>query len=250
MEFKFDLVKGIILVHGSAADINGVWAWDTGAEWTTVNSGRVSLDGTACYSAMRFSEQIEETGIEEAVLSDLVFGDLRLSQQKVLVMDMSYVENELKKDRIDLTFLGVIGQSHMKNMITCIDYNKRILTTDYQGPLHGTSVSFELNPLPVVMLSVEGELLPFVLDTGANTCLIDKNYESILAPKGRGCCQPKSKIEAFEFAGYCFKDVPVLVTDLSELNGRIKIAGIIGYDLLKDSFVVFDNVEHRLFLEK
>ncbi len=105
----------------------------------------------------------------------------------------------------------------------------------------------------MIELMVSDSTYLFILDTGANAFLFDKEtapmseIETVELEEG----EAPQQIKELTFAGITYENVPGMVSDMSAIKSVIPEAnGIIGYGLLKDRVCIFDFETNELLLSK
>ena len=113
---------------------------------------------------------------------------------------------------------------------------------------HVLRVPFELvNNLPVVQATVNGRTGNFILDTGAETTLLNQRYFAgvpVAAPVGAGVTGAFNKTATYQVGRFAWQDlilqdVPLTATDLTHL-GAAPLLGLLGADLLTHYAVTLD----------
>lgn len=251
---SFRLEKGIIMIPGSVNGKKGHFAFDTGATRTALNlcqiDGGLNVEG----NAIIFDQSTQSFGVQVLESAELVLDTLVMERGGLTLMDMSYVEKPMRKHFPDLVFLGAIGHDIIRDWRVLIDYPaRRIVINPEKLPEEMRTITFVKNLLPIIKLDVSGREYCFILDTGANAFLFDKNaapmseIEFVEAEEG----EAPQQIRRLSFAGQTYENVRGMVTDLSSIKSVIPEAeGIIGYDLLKDKVCCFDFLQNELHISK
>ena len=105
----FRLIKGIMLLPATADGQEGYFAFDTGAMQTAVNCAYFpELQGDTIEIA-KFTEGVKKTNAEEGMLTTLNVAGIAREQLPVLLMDLMFVEKELKTVDPEIRFLGTMG---------------------------------------------------------------------------------------------------------------------------------------------
>jgi len=105
----------------------------------------------------------------------------------------------------------------------------------------------------LVSASIEGVRRTFMLDTGAPSLVLNEQIEEKTKSSARGISGEvqitQKTVQSFEWAGIQTKKLEALVLNMEhlEIAAKTKLAGLIGYDVLKNAEVLFD-YERRLIL--
>ena len=189
-KIPFKLVAGIMLIPVTANEKEGFFAFDTGAMQTAVNKAHFpGIQGERTDIA-KYSEGVKKASATEGILNTLRFSDVECSNMPVLIMDLMYVENALKAAMPDVKFLGTLGIDVIRNYTVLLDYNAAeiILDPEY-GFENQVTIPMRYEKLPVIEVEVANRTCDFVLDTGANTCLLGQSFQNdpqlYLLPKRR-----------------------------------------------------------------
>lgn len=246
----FKNLAGIILLPARANGIEGWFAFDTGAMRTAVNSHYFpELEGGEKQIAI-FSEGMAVSGAVEARLQELTFGNLAVNGLPVLCMDMAYVETSLRAVEPEIRFLGSAGIEAFGRMPVLLDYERSVLTVAPGINTGGAEkLPLSMEALPVITLELAGEPRRFVLDTGANTCLLSSELaEKIAAPP-----LPDSPgvfvIPEIKAGTHEYQNVNAVFTDISHIRGSVDVDGVIGCQILSAqvSFLDFQNAALYLY---
>lgn len=102
--------------------------------------------------------------------------------------------------------------------------------------------------LPVISMEISGELHKFVLDTGANTCLLsadlaDKIAVTPLQDSPGVYVIPKIKVGTHEY-----RDVNAVFTDISQIRAKVSADGIIGSQILSEQLSLLDIANDALYM--
>lgn len=102
--------------------------------------------------------------------------------------------------------------------------------------------------LPVISLKIADEPYKFVLDTGANTCLlsselVDKVTVSPLQDSPGVYVIPKIKVGTHEY-----RDVNAVFTDISHIRAKVDADGVIGSQILSEQRSLLDFANNALYL--
>lgn len=251
----FRNIKGIILIDGEVNGIKGQFAFDTGATQTVFHQRRVGCGVENEKEAITFDEGTQNSQVSTIEKPSVKIGDIPVSMEHVFVMDMDYVESELKKEFPEVSFLGSLGHDLIAKGVIEIDYSKEQLTFNPELDVEDMiKVSFAMQQkLPTVRINVAGSEYTFILDTGANVLLFDaasapmEELEEVEHKEG----EPPMKLRKLSFAGMEYTDVPAVVSDISAIKAVIpEIQGIVGYPVLKERRSIFDFDHQTLYILK
>ena len=246
----FKNLAGIVLIPARANGIEGWFAFDTGAMQTALNSHYFSdLEGENKQVAL-FNESMSVNGALETKLCELAFGNITVTDLPVICTDLAYVENSLRAVEPDIRFLGSIGMEAFGNVPILLDYQRSAITVSPDVSTEGAErIPLSMEALPIITLELAGEPHRFVLDTGANTCLLSSELSDKIAaspsPDSPGVCLiPKIKAGAHEY-----QNIAAVFTDIAYIRDRVDVDGVIGYQILsaQRSLLDFPNAALWLF---
>jgi len=247
---SFTLVNGIILIPAIANEQAGYFAFDTGAMQTAVNKVYFSeLQGKRIDIGI-FSEKVKESVADKGILTSLRFSDIKYVNLPVLIMDLMYVENVLKTVMPEMKLLGTLGIDVISNYTVLLDYNSlELVLNPRQGFDNHIIVPMKIETLPVIKIEVADRTFDFVLDTGANTCLLGQSFlnDHHLIPVSEvpkivtmpDVCVGKNR----------YKDITATISDISAIQKKVPVEGVIGYQILSQQRTILDFRNHQLVLE-
>lgn len=251
IKIPFKLADGIILISATANGKAGYFAFDTGAMQTAVNKAHFpEMQGEQIQIA-KFTEGVQEASAAEGTFGTLRFSEIELSDLPVLIMDLMYVENALKDVMPDFIFLGTLGIDVIRNYTVLLDYQASEIILD---PEHGfenqETIPMSCNKLPIIQVEAAGQVCDFVLDTGASFCLLGQGFQDIpqLLPSPETpniVTVPVVRVGAREY-----KDITATVTNISAIQKKVPVEGVIGYQVLSPQRSILDFKNDRLLLEK
>ena len=246
---KFQEIAGIILIPAEADGVQGLFAFDTGAMRTSLNSSYFpELQGKAQAVAL-FDDAVSATDALDTTLHELILGDRRIEDLPVYRMDMGYAERSLRTVEPEVRFLGSIGREVFGDVSILLDYEHSLMFVEPEIDLSvAERIPLSMEALPVITLDVEGTPRRFVLDTGANTCLISSALENEIAsqllPDSPGISViPKMRVGTREF-----EDVGAVFTDISQFLRTVDVEGVIGYQILSTQLSILDFKNSALYL--
>ena len=247
----FTLISGIILIPVTANEQTGYFAFDTGAMQTAVNKAYFPEMQGEHIDIAKFSEEVKESVADKGLLNSLRFSDIERVNLPVLIMDLMYVENVLKAAMPDLKLLGTLGIDVIGDYTVLLDYNSTDLILD---PQHGfdnqMTVTMRYEKLPVIEVEAANRRCDFVLDTGANTCLLGQSFlnDPQLTPVSKApniVTIPLVRLGDNEYG-----NITAAISDISAIQKRVPIEGVIGYQILSPQRSILDFKNNQLIMEK
>ena len=248
-EITFKNLAGIILIPARINGIEGWVAFDTGAMQTALNKHYFWGLGGETIEIAKFDREVATTGAIETHLREFSLDGITVNDLPVLLMDMAYVENSLRIFEPEFRFLGSVGIEAVEKAPVLVDYERTTVTLN---PIIDTNDAemfrLSMEALPVITLELAGKSHRFVLDTGANTCLLSSELlgkiETFPVPNSPGSCTiPMIKVGGREYA-----DVTAVFTDLSHIQNRVDVDGVIGYQILSKQLSLLDFPNGALYL--
>ena len=248
-DITFKNLAGIILISARVNGIEGWVAFDTGAMQTALNKNYfLELEGEAIKIA-RFDGKVATTGAMETHLREFSLDGIMVDDLPVLLMDMAYVENSLRTLEPELRFLGSVGIEVARKVPVLVDYERSTVTLD---PVIDTNdaekLPLSMEALPVITLELAGNPHRFVLDTGANTCLLSSELSGKIdvspVSESSGICT----IPLIKAGGREYADVSAIFTDLSHIQSRVSVDGVIGYQVISKQLSLLDFPNGALYL--
>lgn len=166
---------------------------DLGAEVTIINSQFIALSGSRKINAKDANNNAKE--IVRSKLDSLVFGN----NNELVLTDLDVYVAEMKENMFTCNAIaGILGMDILSRYIVEIDPEKKLfaLHLPASGFMYKLDASFDQLPLsggkrPVIVTAVNGQKLPFLLDTGSSGFIriSDKagfEYDAALAQKISG----------------------------------------------------------------
>ena len=104
--------------------------------------------------------------------------------------------------------------------------------------------------LPVIEVEAANRTCNFVLDTGANTCLLGKIFQNDphLIPLSKS---PNIvTIPVVRVGGNEYKSITAVISDISAIQKRVPVDGVIGYQVLSQQRSILDFRNNQLIMEK
>lgn len=250
-KIPYKLASGIMLIPMMANDQEGYFAFDTGAMQTAVNKEYFSGMKGERIDIIKFSDDIKEGVADKGILNTLHFSDMERTNLPVLIMDLMYVEKALKTIIPDLKLLGTLGIDVIGDYTVLLDYNMSEIILDPEQKFENqVAIPMQYEKLPVIEIEVIDRMYNFVLDTGANTCLLGQEFlnHPQLTPVSE-----TSKVVNIPFvrlAGNEYPDIVAIISDISSIRKRVPVEGVIGYQILSQQRSILDFKNKKLIFEK
>lgn len=238
MRISFELISGIILLNVSVNGLNGHMAFDTGAMQTCLNKSHFSEIEGKSKNIAKFDNEVKKASTIETTCN-ISCNEWHIPEAPVLLLDMGYVERPLRGAKPDLDFLGTVGIDIIKNHTVLLDYSNSQIILDEEAPDGLAYFDLKTRELPVINVSCEDTSYQFVLDSGANTCLLDKTLGTEkfkIVNEASGIVQ----IPNLSALGKTYKDVLAVMNNIDSIKAKVDVSGVIGYQILKDYVSYFD----------
>lgn len=245
----FKNIAGIMLVPARADGVEGWFAFDTGAMQTTLNKKYFpELEGKSA-EVVIFDKSLSDAAVTEIKLKEFTVGSCLTKDLPVILMDMTYVEKSLREVSPDVCFYGSISPEALKKASVLLDYKRSEITVDPEVSVDGAEkIPLCSQALPVIMLEIAGEPYRFVLDTGANTCLLSAE----LSDKISACPLQDSPgvyvIPEIKAGTHEYRNVNAVFTDISQISNKFEADGVIGYQILSEQLSLIDFSNNELYL--
>ncbi|GAB4093653.1 pepsin/retropepsin-like aspartic protease family protein [Flaviaesturariibacter terrae] len=271
----FNRVGNLILIQAQADSIEGNFIFDTGAQHVLLNSTYFRD-----YHAVTVSDA-ESAGInggsgaplQRITLGRLGLGSLRYNQQEADLGNLGHIENS-KGVRI----LGLLGMELFQDCEIMLDYDENLLyihrlrkrdaamytnASLTTGPADYTELPIELKENYIlVRTEVAGKTLRFVMDSGAETSVLDSRLpntvlEGVLVTRRvqvNGAGRKKEAIYGtlpeLTVGPHLLRAVPVLISNLEQscFSQFDCINGILSFDALSPRRIGFNFVTRKLYL--
>lgn len=248
-KIDFKNILGIILIKADAGDVEGYFAFDTGAMQTSLNGKYFpELLGEEKEVAL-FNEGMAVNGAVLSTLHELAFGNIKVYDLPVIRMDMDYVENALRTVEPDIRFLGSVGIEAFGGAAILLDYEHSVITVAPDVSTCGAEkLPLYIEGLPVVELEIAGEAHRFVLDTGANTCLLSSELADKIDAAPLADSPGVYVVPEIKAGSRVYKNVNAVFTDISQIRERRDVDGVIGYQILSQQLSLLDFPNKALYL--
>lgn len=250
-KIPFKLVAGIMLIPVTANEKEGFFAFDTGAVQTAVNKAHFQKIQGECTDIAKYSEGVKKASAAKGILNTLRFSDVECSNMPVLIMDLMYVENALKAAMPDVKFLGTLGIDVIRNYTVLLDYNTTEIILDPEYDFESQlMIPMRYVNLPVIEVEVANRTCDFVLDTGANTCLLGQSFQN--DPQLIPASQTPNivTVPVVRVGENRYENITAVVSDISAIQKKVPVEGVIGYQVLSPQRSVLDFKNHMLIMEK
>ncbi len=245
------IINGIILIPAQADGQSGCFAFDTGAMQTAANKTHFKDIQGESVDIAKFSQEVVEDCANKGTLGSLKFSGVEKQELPVLIMDLSYVENALKTFDPDIRLLGTLGIDAIRDYSVFIDYSVPELILNPECTFGNCAeIPVVLEKLPVINLEIDGRKCDFVLDTGANTCLLGKSFEG--SPDIRPSLEQAGivNVPAIRVGDREYENITAVISDISAIREKVAVDGVIGYQILSQQRCILDFKAGRLLLEK
>ena len=249
-QIPYKLVNGIMLIPVTANGKEGFFAFDTGAMQTAVNRAHFPEMQGEHIGIAKYSAGVKKASAAEGILDTLRFSGIERSKMPVLIMDLMYVENALKAAMPDLAFLGTLGIDVIRNYTVLLDYRApEIILDPERGFEHQSTIPLNCEKLPVIEVEAANRTCSFVLDTGANTCLLGQSFQNDpqLIPVSKtpnAVTVPMVRVGGNEYA-----HITAVISDISVIQKKVPVEGVIGYQVLSPQRSILDFRNHQLLME-
>ena len=238
MKIPFETVGGIILLDVTVNGKSGQMAFDTGAMQTCLNKSYFADAKGSEKQVSVFSGELKaETTV--AAKCTIKCREWETADTSVLMLDMDYVEKPLKSLKADIRFLGTVGYDVIGSHKVLLDYADTLLTLDEEISGSYDAYDMRTDVLPVIDVDIDNEKYKFVLDTGANTCLLDAAFGA-KGFKASDAAPGLVDIPRISALGREYSDTAAVITDISAIKAKVEVSGVIGYQILKDNVSFFD----------
>lgn len=249
IEIDFMLLNGIVLIPATVNDAQGHLIFDTGAMKTALHKKYFpGIEGKDLEIA-KFSGEMKSDTATEITIRSLSFSGVTRTDCNAMLMDLSYVENSLAAFDPSVRILGTMGIDIIRHFTVMMDYGKNKITLN---PLRGfeksVCVPLRLDVLPVVEIEIGGEPYRFVLDTGANACLLGAALQGRLPVLPVDGAPNIFQISSVSLQNRRYSNIVSVFTDISAIQSKVSVDGVIGYQILSAQPSYFDFPNQKLYL--
>lgn len=251
IEIDFKLVSGIVLVPAAVNEAQGYLAFDTGAMQTALHQKHFpGLEGKVLEIA-KFNDGVKSDTATETTIRSLSFADVTLTDCPAMLMDLSYVEDSLATLEPGLRLLGTMGIDIIRRFSVLLDYGRqKLILNPACGLERSTRVPLRMEALPVVDADIDGEPHRFVLDTGANTCLLDATLRDSLPVQPVEGAPNVFRLSSLSLQGRPYSSIVSVFADLTAIQKKVPVDGVIGYAVLSPQRSYLDFANQALYLEE
>lgn len=199
----------------------------------------------------KFSQEVVGDSANKGILGSLKFAEVEKCGLPVLIMDLGYVENALRGFEPDIRLLGTLGIDVIRDYTVFIDYGVPELILDSERTFEDCSeIPLSLDKLPVINLEIDGRKCDFVLDTGANTCLLGESFAGSQSIKPSAEQPGIVNIPAVRVGDREYENITAVISDISAIREKVMVDGVIGYQILSPQRCILDFKRSRLMLER
>ncbi len=247
----FHPVNGLVLLDARVDGEKGQFLLDTGAMMTALNAEYFSPASGGAVEIAKFSGSMSAEDARKTRILSLELQNTELHDLDAMCMDLGYAEAGLRTEDGSVRLLGLLGNDVLRGYSLFLDYKAGLLALDSEMCFR----DFTLAPMPVdafatVELVIGDRPRRFVLDTGANACLLDAELQGEFAvtPAEGAPGQftlPRVRLEDLEY-----RDVTAVFADLTALKAVADVCGVIGSAVLSPRRTIQDFKRQLLFLEK
>ena len=240
-----------MLLPATADGKEGYFAFDTGAMQTAMNRAYFpELQGNTIEIA-KFTEGVKKTNAEEGMLTSLNVAGIAREQLPVLLMDLMYVEKELRTVDPEIRFLGTMGIDVIQAYNVLLDYEKQEIVLDPEQTDFASQrvAPMRLEKLPIIPVEIGGETMDFVLDTGASVCLLGERFRTMPGLTPVPDMPNVMMLPALTVAGKPYAQLMAVLSDITPIQQKVPVEGVIGYQVLSPQRSLLDFRGQRLLLE-
>lgn len=269
---NFRLRKNLMLID---CEINGSvqpFIFDTGAPCVVLNKKYVKDDRLDDSGKKAQGATGEVANLMQTTIKNLSLGEIKKHNLTALTMDLSHLEMKIKSP-----VYGLIGYDFFKDLNVYLNYEERKLglwshskVEKYISSNEYEAYDFKMEKhLPIIECRIGGTVYNFALDTGANTNLINLEFEDEWQEVIEKKEVPQSitgankepeetvhslyKLKSLEINNlgqYSNMDVVFANIDHLNHNGKIFINGILGYGFLSQYSHIISYADCRLYRMK
>ncbi|KMK77969.1 retropepsin-like aspartic protease [Alkalihalobacillus pseudalcaliphilus] len=265
---EFKLIDNLIFLNCTINDESRTFILDSGSPSIVLNNKYLdTYEQSHDHTLKGATGPISDVG--KIRLQSLKCGTIEKYDIETLVMNLSQLEIEDERK-----VYGLIGYDFFNKNNVYLDYqNQKFGFWDdnelekYLEAKNFSYYQFEMNGhLPIITCGIGGYSYRIALDTGANTNLFDHKLLNILGRNmkfegeknilgaNEGIAESNykfGKMMNFDIKGLgSFTDMDTVFADVSHLNQNkdLKIHGIVGYQLFKDSQVIISFTKRKLYI--
>ncbi len=249
-KINFEPVGGIMLIEAEADGRKGFFAFDTGSGRTVINRRYYECSDSCQQDASIYSGRIRSRKAASGNIRRLAFAGITLTDLPVWFLDLSYVEDSLRTLRSGLIFLGTIGMDFISRFRVRIDYETHSITLNPAEPFSESRfAAFEsVHSMIVVSGSIGSRKCSFLLDTGANTCLISNELCGCEQIRDSGQALTPLLLTELTLGQQTCHDIAAVSGNVREIK-NLTVDAVIGFQILSKQRTDIDFNEHKIFFE-
>ena len=233
---RFKNIAKIMLIPGRADGAEGMFVFDTGAMQTSLNR--------------KYFPDFEGKTAEVAIFdSSMAEAAAAAHDFPAMLFDMSYVENALRAVDSEVCIYGSVGMDFFGGAPILIDYERSEITVDPDIDVSGAEkIPLNVGALPVFSVEIGGEPHNFVLDTGANTCLMSGELADKITVSPIEDSPGVYTVQKILVGSHEYRNVEAVFTDISRIRAKFAADGVIGGQILSGQRSVIDFKNGALYL--
>lgn len=246
---KFNPLAGLVLVKGRADGVEGLFAFDIGAMQTTLNKKYFSgFEGKSAEVAV-FDKGMSDRSAAEIVLGKFEVGDISASDFPAMLVDMSYVENALRAVDPEICFYGSVGLDFFGKAPILLDYGRCEMTVDPDVDLRTAErIPLNIGAFSTVSVGLDDGAHKFVLDTGANTCILSAELSGKIAASPLEGSPGVYVLPKITVGARSFCNINAAFADISQIRAKAEVDGVIGGQILSAQPSLIDFSAGALYL--
>ncbi len=246
---RFKNIAKIMLIPGRADGAEGMFVFDTGAMQTSLNRKYFpDFEGKTAEVAI-FDSSMAEAAAAEVTLREFSVGSVAAHDFPAMLFDMSYVENALRAVDSEVCIYGSVGMDFFGGAPILIDYERSEITVDPDIDVSGAEkIPLNVGALPVFSVEIGGEPHNFVLDTGANTCLMSGELADKITVSPIEDSPGVYTVQKILVGSHEYRNVEAVFTDISRIRAKFAADGVIGGQILSGQRSVIDFKNGALYL--
>lgn len=272
----FSRVGNLIIIRAKADTSEGNFILDTGAPRLVLN-----ITYFRNYNPIEQTEDVQGgvTGDVEAhgrvEINKLSYGPVKYTGVEADRINLGHIENTK-----GIKILGLLGMQLFKQFEMIIDYERNLIylhlvskkdPRNYKHPLLQDTSKYIESPIEfaenkLITIAYSGnKKLKFVVDTGAETNLIDSRLPSQVLDgitinkrvflNGTGSTKVEAlsgNVNLIKIGNQDITNLPVIVTNLEKLCIAYDkcLDGMLGFDFLSQQKIGFNFVKHKMYIWK
>ena len=272
LDAPLKISNGLLLVEAEVDGRRGWFFLDSGAPALLLNKREFPPAGAESTLAVSGAKGVNGAvgSLSYHLIQAFDWQGLRFQNKEVATLDLTSLEQRTGGGLL----LGIIGFNLLSEYALTLDYRAHVARLRKPGATDATAaaplmrVPFTLRGhLPVVTMTANGQTYEVGVDCGAQTNLLDQQFEFALAGHLRKVQQTtlrgadaarrtvtQGQLARVQLAGpLVFRRQQTVFSDISQLNqipGRLPLQGLVGYPLLQQYRTTIDYVNHQLEFRK